>query len=81
MILNTVGQVLHESCLRYCLPGGIVITTTSSQLASDSYGYITGGLYSLYMRARYWFIKVAIVVFYVNCIIITLSVVPQWCSG
>lgn len=57
VILNTVGQVLHDSCLKYCLPGGIVVTTTSSQLASDSYGYITGGLYSLYLRAKYWFVK------------------------
>lgn len=60
VILNTVGQVLHEACLKYCLPDGIVVTTSSSQLASDSYGYIMGGLYALYMRARYWFIKVTI---------------------
>lgn len=57
VILNTVGQVLHEPCLKYCLPDGIVVTTASSLLASDSYGYMMGGLYSLYMRARYWFIK------------------------
>lgn len=57
VILNTVGQVLHDSCLKYCLPGGIVVTTTSSQLPSDSYGYIAGGLYSLYLRAKYWFVK------------------------
>ncbi|XP_042231165.1 reticulon-4-interacting protein 1 homolog, mitochondrial-like isoform X2 [Homarus americanus] len=57
VILNTVGQVLHDSCLKHCLPGGVVVTTTSSQLASDSFGYVTGGLYSLYMRARYWFTK------------------------
>ncbi|XP_069945410.1 reticulon-4-interacting protein 1 homolog, mitochondrial-like isoform X2 [Cherax quadricarinatus] len=57
VILNTVGQVLHESCLKHCLPGGVVVTTTSSQLASDSYGYVIGGLYSLYMRARYWLTK------------------------
>lgn len=57
LILNTVGQVLHESCLKHCVPGGIVVTTTASQLVSDSYGYVIGGLYSLYMRASYWFIK------------------------
>ncbi|XP_069157802.1 reticulon-4-interacting protein 1 homolog, mitochondrial isoform X2 [Procambarus clarkii] len=57
VILNTVGQALHESCLKHCLPGGVVVTTTSSLLASDSYGYVAGGLYSLYMRARYWFTK------------------------
>lgn len=52
--------MLHEPCLKYCLPDGIVVTTASSQLASDSYGYMMGGLYSLYMRARYWFIKVTL---------------------
>ncbi|KAK7074880.1 hypothetical protein SK128_020693 [Halocaridina rubra] len=57
LILNTVGQVLHESCLKHCVPGGVVVTTTASHLASDSYGYIMGGLYSVYMRARYWFTK------------------------
>lgn len=57
VILNTVGQVLHDSCLKYCVPGGVVVTTSASQLVSDSYGYVMGGLYSLYMRARYWFTK------------------------
>ncbi|XP_037789148.1 2-methylene-furan-3-one reductase-like isoform X3 [Penaeus monodon] len=55
VILNTVGEVLHESCLKHCVPGGLVVTATSSQLASDSYGYVTGALYSLGMRLRYWF--------------------------
>ncbi|XP_063611991.1 reticulon-4-interacting protein 1 homolog, mitochondrial-like isoform X1 [Penaeus indicus] len=55
VILNTVGEVLHESCLKHCVPGGLVVTATSSQLASDSYGYVTGALYSLGMRLWYWF--------------------------
>lgn len=66
VILNTVGQVLHEHCLKYCLPDGIVVTTASSQLASDSYGYVMGGLYSLFMRARYWFIKVRLAALYLT---------------
>ncbi|KAK3862316.1 hypothetical protein Pcinc_031812 [Petrolisthes cinctipes] len=57
VILNTVGEVLHDSCLKHCIPGGTVVTTTSAHLASDSYGYISGGFYSLYMRARLFFTK------------------------
>ena len=47
--------------MKHCVPGGVVVTTTASQLASDSYGYVMGGLYSLYMRARYWFMKVSFI--------------------
>lgn len=54
-----MGEVLHESCLKHCVPGGLVVTATSSQLASDSYGYVTGALYSLGMRLRYWFTQVS----------------------
>ncbi|XP_076043233.1 NAD(P)H oxidoreductase RTN4IP1, mitochondrial-like isoform X2 [Oratosquilla oratoria] len=57
VILNTVGQVLHESSTKHCLPGGMVVTTTMCPLASDSYGYISGALYSLLMRCKYFFTK------------------------
>lgn len=57
VILNSVGQVLHESCLKHCAFGGRVVTTTNNILASDDYGFVLGAFYSAYIRTKYFFTK------------------------
>lgn len=50
VVFNTAGPVAHQFCLNLCSPEGSVITPVCSSLASDSYGFIFGSLYSAWVQ-------------------------------
>jgi len=50
IVFNTAGSVAHQFCLRLCKYDGYVITTISSQLASDTYGLCLGFIYTTWVR-------------------------------
>lgn len=52
IIFNTEGSIAHEPCLKFCKPGGFVITTERSKIASDTYGFFLGSIYALWIRIR-----------------------------
>lgn len=52
IIFNTEGSVAHEPCLKFCKPGGFVITTERSKIASDTYGFFLGTIYAFWIRIR-----------------------------
>nr|CAD7259880.1 unnamed protein product [Timema shepardi] len=53
MIFNTVeGSLSHEACLRFCRPGGHVVTTFPSHVASDSYSFLLRPTYNLWLRIK-----------------------------
>ncbi|KAJ1527130.1 hypothetical protein ONE63_008664 [Megalurothrips usitatus] len=52
VVFNTLGAVVHESCLRFCDDDGIVVTTVATKIASDSYGFILGALYALWVKVQ-----------------------------
>ena len=52
IIFNTEGSVAHEPCLKFCKPGGFVITTERSKIASDTYGFFLGTIYAFWIRLR-----------------------------
>ncbi|XP_026274240.1 reticulon-4-interacting protein 1 homolog, mitochondrial isoform X1 [Frankliniella occidentalis] len=52
VVFNTLGAVVHESCLRFCNDDGIVVTTVATRIASDSYGFILGALYALWVKVQ-----------------------------
>lgn len=52
LVVNTVGSFLHETCIAYCQPGGMVVSTVSSPPASDQYGILLGALYSAWLRIK-----------------------------
>lgn len=58
VVFNTLGAVVHESCLRFCDDDGIVVTTVATKIASDSYGFIFGALYALWVRIQCLIVKV-----------------------
>nr|CAD7447324.1 unnamed protein product [Timema bartmani] len=53
MIFNTVeGSLSHETCLKFCRPGGHVVTTYPSHIASDSYNFLLRPTYNLWLRIK-----------------------------
>jgi hypothetical protein len=52
IIFDTEGSVAHEPCLKFCKPGGFVITTETSRIASDTYGFFFGSIYAFWIRIR-----------------------------
>nr|CAD7433851.1 unnamed protein product [Timema monikensis] len=53
MIFNTVeGSLSHEACLKFCRPGGRVVTTFPSHIASDSYSFLLRPTYNLWLRIK-----------------------------
>ncbi|XP_069676478.1 reticulon-4-interacting protein 1 homolog, mitochondrial-like isoform X3 [Periplaneta americana] len=52
IIFNTEGSVAYEPCLKFCKPGGFIITTESSRISSDSYGFLIGSVYAFWIRLR-----------------------------
>jgi hypothetical protein len=52
IIFNTEGSVAHEPCLKFCKPGGLVITTETSKIESDTYGFFFGAVYAFWIRIR-----------------------------
>ncbi|KDR22258.1 reticulon-4-interacting protein 1 homolog, mitochondrial-like isoform X2 [Zootermopsis nevadensis] len=52
IIFNTEGSVAYEPCLKFCKPGGSVITTETSEIASDTYGFFFGSIYAFWIRIR-----------------------------
>uniref|UniRef100_A0A1B6EVQ0 Enoyl reductase (ER) domain-containing protein n=1 Tax=Cuerna arida TaxID=1464854 RepID=A0A1B6EVQ0_9HEMI len=50
IVFNTAGSVAHEFCMRFCKYEGFVITTISSQLASDTFGLCLGFMYTTWVR-------------------------------
>lgn len=52
VIFNTEGSVAYEPCLKFCKPGGFVISTEKSELASDSYGFFLRSIYAFWIRIR-----------------------------
>jgi len=50
IVFNTAGSVAHQFCLRLCKHEGFVITTISSQLASDTFGLCLGFIYTSWVR-------------------------------
>lgn len=49
-VFNTAGPVAHQFCLKLCKYEGLVVTTLSSQLASDTFGLCLGFMYNLWVR-------------------------------
>lgn len=52
IIFNTEGSIAHEPCLKFCKPGGFVVTTERSKIASDTYGFFLGTIYAFWIRIR-----------------------------
>lgn len=52
VVFNTVGPIAHQMCLKFCQPEGQVITTIATPLSSDTYGFILGSIYSLWMGMK-----------------------------
>lgn len=52
VVFNTLGAVVHDSCLRFCDDDGIVVTTVATKIASDSYGFILGTLYAIWIKLQ-----------------------------
>jgi hypothetical protein len=65
IIFNTEGSVAYEPFLKFCKPGGFVVTTGTSRIASDTYGLFFGSIYAFWIRIR-CLIKVNM---FKNCII------------
>ena len=59
VVLNTVGSVLHPSCMSVCKEGGVVVSTVASALPSDSHGVVLAFLYSMWVQLRMVFSKVS----------------------
>lgn len=58
VVFNTLGAVVHDSCLRFCDDDGIVVTTVATKIASDSYGFILGTLYAIWVKIQCLVMKV-----------------------
>ncbi|PNF39954.1 hypothetical protein B7P43_G15953 [Cryptotermes secundus] len=52
VIFNTEGSVAYQPCLKFCKPGGFVVSTETSELASDSYGFLFRSIYAFWIRIR-----------------------------
>ncbi|XP_063217439.1 reticulon-4-interacting protein 1 homolog, mitochondrial-like isoform X4 [Bacillus rossius redtenbacheri] len=52
VIFNTAGVMAHKTCLKFCQPDGLVVTTLANDIASDEFGFVLGSLYALWVKVR-----------------------------
>ncbi|KAL0277783.1 UNVERIFIED_CONTAM: hypothetical protein PYX00_004947 [Menopon gallinae] len=59
VVLNTVGGVGHESCMKLCKPDGIVVSTVPEHILYDDYTFPLSVFHSLFLRIRYCYKKLS----------------------
>lgn len=53
VVLNTVGGVCHESCLKLCKPDGIVVSTVPEEIPYDDSMFPMSLVQSIYLKTKY----------------------------
>ncbi|KAK6622075.1 hypothetical protein RUM44_001882 [Polyplax serrata] len=52
VVLNTVGGVSHEACLKLCKPGGVVVSTVPDHIFNDNYSFPLSLFQVVFLRLK-----------------------------